>query len=92
MSVDATAETTDAKCSKVNGAPIHNVRAINYISFDAIAENLVEPWLTMHTAVFFYCEIPARSTCAGTPGTAMAVFSVAKRRSRPLNFSLNSIH
>lgn len=53
MSVDATAETTDAKCSKVNGAPIHNVRAINYISFDAIAENLVEPWLTMHTAVFF---------------------------------------
>lgn len=40
----------------------------------------------------FFGDMRAQSACGGTAGTAIAVFSVAKRRNRLLNFSVSTIY
>lgn len=53
ISVDASAETTDAKCSRPSSATPHMGSAINNMSVDAAAEIRVEMRQTMCTGVFF---------------------------------------
>lgn len=71
--------------------PPHSVSAIIYRSVNTPTENQVETGQTTHTGVFFVFlrGMGAMHMCRHS-STDTAVSSVAKRRNRPLNFSMNN--
>lgn len=70
--------------------PPHNANELNNMSGDTMAENWVEMGDTMHAGVFSSAKCGCKAHARGQR-IDKAVFSVAKRRNCPLNFSVNTI-